>query len=391
MWGTETGDVGEQLVGFLQNPGLLLGIPLALAGAVFMSLGAQYQSRGVRKAERISGETGETGLGAAHFLQMLRRPSWIVGTLLLGVAIVCQLSALAVAPLIVVQPLGAVSLVITTLLNAQVTGHTPTKQSITSIGLCVGGIFVFVIVAALFASQAALTEHQLLVVLAILLVVAILLGASWTLLRRRLSALFYITAAGMLYGFVATLAKIIIVRVQHGAIDWVAIVCALALVAAAAVGGYFVQTAYSSGPPDLVIAGLTVVDPIVAVLIGALVLGEASHAPAWAIVVFVLAGGTASVGVFLLARHHPQVISESQSVEIPRGSDGSSESRPAAPRSSSAPFEQDSAVVREPDPESGTTPSTPLDRLRSARDPEDLSTRPPRQAPRDDGDPDARR
>ena len=30
------------------------------------------------------------------------------------------------------------------------------------------------------------------------------------------------------------------------------------MVAAALVGGYFVQTAYSAGPPDLVIAGLTV-------------------------------------------------------------------------------------------------------------------------------------
>ncbi|MGO1769262.1 MAG: DMT family transporter [Microbacterium sp.] len=374
MWGTEVDDVSEQLVGFLQNPGLLLGIPLALAGAVFMSLGAQYQSRGVRKVEHLSGETGRTGLGTAHFLRLIRRPSWIVGTLLLGVAIVCQLSALAVAPLIVVQPLGAVSLVITTLLNAQMTGHMPTRRSITSIGLCVGGIFVFVIVAAVFATEAPLTQRHLLVVLAILVVVAILLGASWALLRRRLSALFYITAAGMLYGFVATFAKIIIIRVQHGAIDWVTIVCALALVAAAAVGGYFVQTAYSSGPPDLVIAGLTVIDPIVAVLIGALVLGEASHAPVWAIAVFVLAGATASVGVFLLAKHHPQVISESQSVEIPRGS-GRSEPPRGAPRSASAPFEQDSAVVRDPVDGADSSPSTPLDRLRSARDPDELSRR----------------
>ena len=45
-----------------------------------------------------------------------------MGTLLLIAAIVCQLSALAIAPLIVVQPLGAVSLVVTTMINAHVTG-----------------------------------------------------------------------------------------------------------------------------------------------------------------------------------------------------------------------------------------------------------------------------
>lgn len=391
MWATQTEDVGEQLVGFLQNPGLLLGIPLALAGAVFMSLGAQYQSRGVRKVEKISGETGEQGLGLGHFLRLLRRPSWIVGTLLLGLAIVCQLSALAVAPLIVVQPLGAVSLVITTLLNAQITGHMPTRRSITAIGLCVGGIFAFVIVAALFASERPVTDMQLLTVLAILLVVGILVGAVFVLGRRRLSALFYISAGGVIYGFVATFAKIVILRIQAGDFSWVTFVCVIALIAAAVVGGYFVQSAYSSGPPDLVIAGLTVIDPIVAVLIGALVLGEATHAPLWAVVFFVIAGAVAAVGVFLLAKHHPQVISESQQLNIARGSDprldrAATDAQAGARRGSRGAFEQDSAVIRDQpvtrDPVSDASPSTPLDELRALRDPDDLLRR---RNPREDG------
>ncbi|WP_261165577.1 DMT family transporter [Microbacterium sp. Marseille-Q6965] len=366
MWGMSPGvdDVGEQLVGAFQNPGLLLGIPLALAGAVFMSLGAQFQSRGVRKVETLSGETGETGLGGAHLLHLLRRPSWLIGTFLLGAAILCQLSALAVAPLIVVQPLGAVSLVITTLLNAQATGHLPTRQSLTAIGLCIGGIFVFVIVAAAFATERPLTEQQLLIVLAILLVTVILLGGAWLILRRRLNALFYITAAGVLYGFVATLAKVVIKRIQAGDFEWITIVCLVALLAAGAVGAYFVQTAYSSGPPDLVIAGLTVIDPIVAVLIGALVLGEAANAPVWALVIFVLAGTAAAVGVFLLARHHPQVISESQKLDIPRGSGAGDGAHGEVTRRAGETAEEQRPGA-----------STPLDELRAMRDPDDLLNR----------------
>ena len=42
-------DVTDELVGIFRDPGILLGIPLALAGAVFMSFGAQYQHRGVMK------------------------------------------------------------------------------------------------------------------------------------------------------------------------------------------------------------------------------------------------------------------------------------------------------------------------------------------------------
>lgn len=345
-------DVGEQLVGAFQNPGLLLGIPLAIAGAVFMSLGAQYQSQGVKKVERLAGENGRTGLGAAHLLRLLTRPSWIIGTILLGVAIVCQLSAISVAPLIVVQPLGAISLVITTLLNAQVTGHMPTRTSLTAIGLCVGGILVFVLVAAIFATERPITDTELLVVLAILLIAIILLGGVWLVLRRRIGALFYITAAGVLYGFVATLAKVIIKRIQAGEWDWTLLLCGIALLAAAAAGGYFVQTAYASGPPDLVIAGLTVIDPIVAVLIGAIVLGEAANAPLWALVLFVIVGGVASFGVFLLARHHPQVVSESQEIGIERGSS---------------------------DGERASSSDTALDALRQAKDPDDLLDR--RRAP----------
>ena len=79
----------------------------------------------------------------------------------------------------------------------------------------------------------------------------------------------------------------------------------VALLAATALGSYFVQTAYASGPPDLVVAGLTVIDPIVAISVGIIVLGEAAEAPLWAIISFIIAGGLAVYGVFQLAQHHP--------------------------------------------------------------------------------------
>ncbi|MGM7665606.1 DMT family transporter [Microbacterium sp. A93] len=323
-------DVGDQLVGAFENPGLLLGIPLALAGAVFMSFGAQYQYRGVAKVERLSGTAGTTGLSVGQLKHLLTRPSWLIGTLMLGLAIVCQLAALSVAPLMVVQPLGAIALVITTLLNAHISGHTPTKKSLIAIGACVGGIFIFVFFAAIFATEQEIADRELFTILAILLVVIIVLGGCWLILRHRMRALFYVVGAGILYGFVATLAKAVIKRVQAGEFDWVTLVCVIALVAASAVGAYFVQTAYSSGPPDLVIAGLTVVDPMVAVLIGMLVLGEAAAAPGWALICFGIAGAIAIWGVVSLARYHPQVLSESQDLGIPRGSGDSAQ----APESS---------------------------------------------------------
>lgn len=317
-----TADVGEHLAGVFKNPGLLMGIPLALAGAVFMSLGAQYQHRGVEKVERLSGSDAATGLSWVQVKGLLTRPSWIIGTLMLALAIICQLAALTKAPLIVVQPLGAIALVITTLLNARVSGVAPTKRSLVSIFACVGGIFIFVLFAALFAVERQISEIQLFTILTILLVVIILLGTCWLILRRRMRALFYVTGAGILYGFVATLAKAVISRIQSGQFDWLTAVCVIALIAAGAAGAYFVQTAYGSGPPDLVIAGLTVVDPMVAVLIGLLVLEEGAAAPTWVFVAFGISGLIAGWGVVTLARFHPQVVSESQELPIMRGSSG---------------------------------------------------------------------
>ena len=330
----ELEDVGDQLVGAFQNPGLLIGIPLALLGAVFMSFGAQYQHRGVTKVERLSGSTANQGLGAGQLLKLLSRPSWVLGTLMLGLAIVCQLSALVFAPLIVVQPLGVIALVITTLLNAQISGHRPTKRSLIAIAACVGGIFIFVTIAALFATKKAVTNAQLITILVLLGVVTIVFAGLWLWFRKRVGALFYITAAGVIYGFVATLAKVVIVRIQTSQFDWLTFTCLAALIAAAIVGAYFVQTAYSSGPPDLVVAGLTVVDPMVAILIGLLVLQEAAGAPLWVYIAFGVAGAISVWGVFQLARHHPQVVSDSQELPIQRGSGGPTDA--AHPRTGSA-------------------------------------------------------
>src|SRR3990170_1186974 len=264
-----------------------LGIPVALVGAVFLALGAQFQHRGVGKVEAQHGRS-RSGLGIAHLVALFNRPSWVIGTLLLGLAILFQLISLSLAPLIVVQPLGVVALVITALVNARVTGAKLDRLTIRSIALCVGGVAIFVTIAAFVAHEEAITDTQLLTVLIILGTVLASAAVAFALLRKRLrlKALIYIVAAGVLYGFVATLAKVVINRMVSNNFDALTVFCIAALLAATALGGYFVQTAYSSGPPDLVIAGLTVVDPLVAVGIGIVVLGEAANAPLFAVVAF---------------------------------------------------------------------------------------------------------
>jgi drug/metabolite transporter (DMT)-like permease len=287
------------------EPKQFLGIPVALVGAAFLSIGAQLQHHGVAKVGTATAHSG-TGLNLAQLKLLLARPSWVIGTLMLGLAVAFQLASLYLSPLIVVQPLGAVALVITAILNSRVSKTPLNRSSVVAIVLCVGGVGAFVLVAAFTARERPVTDHDLLVILAILGGVLIVLGSLFALLRRRFKAVMYILSAGILYGFVATLAKVAIARISQNDADWLLVLCVLGILTAAILGAYFVQNAYSSGPPDLVIAGLTVIDPVVGVTIGIVILGEASQAPWWAGVLFVVFGLVAVGGVFLLARHHPQ-------------------------------------------------------------------------------------
>jgi drug/metabolite transporter (DMT)-like permease len=300
-----TPDLTDLAADITIDPRQAIGIPLALIGAVFLSLGAQFQHRGVNKVEANTVEiTG--GLNLRQLQLLLARPSWVFGTLMLGLAIVLQLTSLNFAPLIVVQPLGAIALVMTTILNARVTRVSPTRASLVAIALCIGGVGLFVTVAAFTAVDKPVTDANLVTILIMLAVVLVAFGFAFVFLRNRFKAIFYIIGAGVVYGFVATLAKVIINRAQHGNFEWLTLTCVLGLLLAAGLGAYFVQNAYASGPPDLVIAGLTVVDPLVAVGVGIVVLGEASQAPLWASIVFIVAGIIAIWGVFLLAKYHPQ-------------------------------------------------------------------------------------
>lgn len=299
----ELSDLTEQIT---LTPYQSIGIPIALVGAVFLSLGAQFQHRGVTRVEASHGSGEKAGLSFGQLLQLLARPSWVVGTLMLGLAVLFQLTSLGFAPLIVVQPLGVVALVITAVVNARVSRIKLDRHAIRAIAMCVSGVGIFVAIAAVYAIENEITEIQLLIVLGILGVVTAAFGVAFAFARRHVGAMFYIIGAGVLFGFVATLAKVVINRILNNNFEGLTVVAIVALLASAALGGYFVQTAYSLGSPDLVIAGLTVVDPLIAVLIGVIVLGEASLIPPAFAIVAAVAGVVAILGVLQLAKHHPQ-------------------------------------------------------------------------------------
>jgi hypothetical protein len=286
-----------------------LAIVLAMLAAVSLAFGAQFQNQAVSKStEKTPRRRGSLSL--KELGRLFVRPRWISGLGLMGLGMILQLAALTLAPLIVVQPIGAIALVITSLLNARSTKIKLNRATIFAIGLSTFGVGGFVITASQVASQVELTDANLLRVLGLLVIILVAFAFLFFTFGKKAKALTYILGAGVLYGFTASLAKVVIQRVYQGDYNLLTLMAVIALLGAIFLGGWFVQNAYASGPPDLVIAGLTVVDPAVAVGIGIVILGEASNADVTQVTGFIFSGVIAMAGVLMLSRVHPQLVGE---------------------------------------------------------------------------------
>jgi drug/metabolite transporter (DMT)-like permease len=296
---------------WLLTPELIraLAILLAIMGAIFLSLGAQFQNDAVTK-HYVPLRIRIRALKFGQFIDLLRRPRWLAGTSFMVLAAFFQLGALALAPLIVVQPIGALALIITSLLNARIYKLKLDGKTMGSIAVILLGVACFVSLAASSAISTEMSDQKLLQVVGIMVLLLAIFAFAFALLRGNLGPLSYIVGAGVLYGFTASLAKVVILRVYQGDYNLLTLVAVLALLAATFLGGWFVQNAYASGPPDLVIAGLTVVDPATAVGIGIVILGEASRADVTQVTGFALAGAVAMAGVLMLSRVHPQLLGD---------------------------------------------------------------------------------
>lgn len=286
----------------------LVGILLAVASAAALSVGNLAQARGVRIMEANAAK-GVAGSKVGH---LLRNRFWLLGAVLLGAAVLLQMGSLAFAPLMVVQPIGVTALVFTALLTAIVLHRAPSRQVVTAIAICVVGVAAFVTVAALVSTQHAITDVQLRAVLIVLASVLAATGVLWFVARRRTAPpIVWVLLGGVYSAFVATLGKTVIMRVQAALkgheLQWDAenaltLLCLVGIGVAGGLSVYFVQRAHASNRPEVVVAGLTVVDPAVAVVLGIAILGEASDAPVWAMIAFAVAGAVAIGGVFALSR-----------------------------------------------------------------------------------------
>ena len=244
----------------------MTSIIAALLAAAFFAVGSVLQHAA---ASAPGVPDGSTALRlTAH---LAGTPRWLLGLLAGGVGLVLHALALHTGQVAVVQPMLATGLVIALLLAA-VTGHPPGRGQWASAGGVVIGLGLFLA----SAQPAAGTARAHGPVLALASIGALLLCALVRLATARPgarhAALLLGVAAGTGFGVVGALLKQVVdTRPSHLALSWPP----YALVLLGAISLTLAQAAYQAGDLVECLPALTVLEPLIAVAVGASAFSEA--------------------------------------------------------------------------------------------------------------------
>jgi hypothetical protein len=286
-----------------------IAVALAVLGAALFAGAAVLQHREVAD---LYGQPlpRERVMSLRRLSRIARRPGWLAGFGLAGGGTIVHAVALALAPLRLVQPIGVLAVPVAVLLSSLHARRAPGRNVILGVILTMTGVAVFVAASVGSATGNPPPPGSTLPTTLIVGGIVVALAAVGLAIGGWLRCIACATAGATAFGLLSALMRVIFQEVSRGTqwYDPQVLGTGASAVAALVVGGWLVQQAYPAGPPEVVVACLTVVDPMVAVLLGALLLGEGADTP---LATWFLLGGAAlaaSAGVLVLARLHPDAV-----------------------------------------------------------------------------------
>ncbi len=281
--------------------------PLAVVMAALASCGYAV---GARLQHAAVHETiGDRGLSLREQLSLPRNHRWLLGLGALASGAALHTFALGLAPLSVVQPLGVLALPITVLMSTHQRGFGIRKLSpnvVFAVVACTGGVVAFVMLAAGSATATPVAPEDELLATQLVGSIVLVLAVFGLLTRSNARCVAFAAGCAVAYGYVSLLMRGVAQDLGSADFAEIHLVPVVGIVAAMLVGGWLLQHAYASGSPDLVVACLTVIDPLVAVSLGIGLLGEADRVGIWTALGEIGCAAVACAGVFALARYHPE-------------------------------------------------------------------------------------
>lgn len=246
-----------------------LVVLLALLAAVCMAIGIVVRQRATIDVPY------EYGVSAHMLTTLLRKRLWWMGSAVAMAGFGFQALALARGSLLLVQPLLVSSLLFALPLSARLAGRRVTRAEWLWALLLTAALAAFVAMArpghgdyggnpSAWAVMAA--------VLAPLIIGCVLVAARSTGQRR---AVLLSVAVGVLFGVVATLTKLVMhVVASSGPVALVGLPGFYVVVAVGLLAMLLQQSAFHAGALKVSVPTMLVLEPVVAVLLGALVFGE---------------------------------------------------------------------------------------------------------------------
>jgi hypothetical protein len=279
-----------------------LAVLLAALGACGYALGARLQHGAVHDA--MAGG----GLGLRSQGRLVRNTRWLIGLGALGTGALLHAGALGLAPLSVVQPVGVLALPITVLLNLRAHDHRARELNpsvLLGVAGATGGVAAFVLLAAGSATSTSVDGDQQLVATELVILAVLVIGVAAALTRAKVRCVLFAAGCAVAYGYVSLMTRAVTQQLGSTELFSINLLPLLGIAVAMVTGAWLLQHAYASGPPDLAVACLTVIDPLVAVGLGIGLLGEAAQVGGWVAAGEALCAAVACAGVFVLARYHP--------------------------------------------------------------------------------------
>jgi drug/metabolite transporter (DMT)-like permease len=246
-----------------------LVILFALLAAVCLAIGIVVRQRATMDVPE------DEGVSTTMITTLLRKRLWWMGTGVAAVGYVCQAVALAEGSLLVVQPLLVSSLLFALPLSARLAGRRVTAVEWAWAVVLTIALALFVLMArprpGLYRGQE-LAWTVAIGVIAPIVVFCVVFGARSTGRRR---AVLIAIAVGVLFGLVAVLTKLVMFELAEDGAVAVLKLPSLYLLAAVGVTAMFLQqSAFHTGALQMSVPTMLVLEPVVAVTLGAFVLNE---------------------------------------------------------------------------------------------------------------------
>ncbi len=277
-------------------------IPLAVAAGLFTAASTTCQRAGALRAP----DDGQ--IDAALLLRLVRQPVWLLGVASMVIGFVLQATALHFGSLVLVQPILASELLFVFVYLAIANPHLVRRRDgLSALAMAVGlGAVLFT--ADPSGGRATATGGRwalagmagFVVVLALVLAARVQAGRAPSAARR---AALIGAAAGVCWGLLAGVIKQLGSVVAGGGVvamftSWP--VYALVLVGLASMT--LASNALRAGPLAASQPGFTIVDPLVAAVVGVLLFGEHVQMSAPALAVELVALGVLGLGAWGLSR-----------------------------------------------------------------------------------------